>query len=580
MAAFFVCTSANMSTRQRPMNTPSPAIISNLAVRRMPRHWLVLLCVVYVFIGSFDRGPWKSMDLTSLGYMLSLVEGQSHVLHLQMAGIPPELDALLPYWIGMLAIRTFSDLPPDLSARLVFSSLSLWGMFCLWQGIYFLARNPQAQPVAFAFGGEANPKDYARAIADGGLLAYVACLGLAVPSHEITPMAFQLQLLCMFFAGAACMHFYPGKGLTGICAGAFLMALSGAPALATLLLSGICILWWRNPQSTRIQLQLLLSTLAGVIFLSFYLELWQWRVVDLFEFKTKFKENTELLLWFLWPAWPMAAWTLWKWRGHWRHQVWTQHLTLPVFLFTVTLGASVVTSNPDRTLLLVLPSIAALAAFSLPTLRRSVAALVDWFTLIFFTTCAIAIWGVWFSLETGVPAQPARNVFRLVPGYVYEFNLFALLCALVVTLIWFKIIAWRVGRHPSAIWKSLVLPATGVVLCWVLLMTLWLPFIDHAMSYKAWTAQLKEVIGSEKCVAFARMDRHQIAGFSFHGKLSFEPMQQPNTCQWLLHKPLAGESTPMTIDTRKWLYLQTLQRPGDKSDSVQIYQRIDSLSHD
>ena len=135
------------------------------------------------------------------------------------------------------------------------------------------------------------------------------------------------------------------------------------------------------------------------------------------------------MLWFLWPAWPMAAWTLWKWRGQWRNQMWTQHLTLPVFLFVITLLASVLTSNPDRTLLLVLPSIAALAAFSLPTLRRSVAALIDWFTLIFFTVCAVAIWGVWLSLETGVPSQPARNVFRLVPGYTYEFNLLALITA-------------------------------------------------------------------------------------------------------------------------------------------------------
>jgi hypothetical protein len=540
----------------------------------------MLMCVVYVFIGSFDRGPWKSMDLTSLGYMLSLVQGQSQLFHLQMAGMAPELDALLPYWIGMVAIQTLNSLSPDLSARLVFSLLSLGGMYCLWQGIYFLARNPQAQPVAFAFGGEANPKDYARAIADGGLLAYLACLGLAMPSHEITPMALQLQWVCVFFAGAACMQFYPSKGLWGTCTATVLLALSGAPALATLLLSGLCVMWWRNPQSTRIQLQLMLSTLAGVLFMASNLDLWQWRIVDLFQFKTKFKENVELLLWFLWPAWPMAAWTLWKWRGHWRNQVWTQHLTLPVFLFAVTLLASVLTSNADRTLLLVLPSIAALAAFSLPTLRRSVAALVDWFTLIFFTTCAIAIWGVWLSLETGVPAQPARNVYRLVPGYVHEFNALALVAAVVISLIWLKIIAWRVGRHPSAIWKSLVLPATGVVLCWVLLMTLWLPFIDRAMSYKAWTAQLKSMIGSDKCVMFARMDRHQVAGFSFHGDLTFEPMQSSHRCKWLLHKAIANDTSRWMIDPEEWLFVKTLQRPGDKSDTVQIYQRIESDSHD
>jgi hypothetical protein len=39
------------------------------------------------------------------------------------------------------------------------------------------------------------------------------------------------------------------------------------------------------------------------------------------------------------------------------------------------------------------------------------------------------------------------------------------------------------GAHRSAIWKSLVLPAGGATLCWLLLMTLWLPVLDYARSY-------------------------------------------------------------------------------------------------
>ncbi|MFM7801479.1 MAG: hypothetical protein ACKO69_04930, partial [Limnohabitans sp.] len=325
------------------MNTPSPAIISDLAVRRMPRYWLMLLCLVYVFIGVFDRGPWKSMDLTSLGYMLSLVNHQSDIFHLQLAGIPPELDALLPYWVGMFAIQTLVILPPDMAARLIYSLLSLLGMFCLWQGIYFLARNPHAQPVAFAFGGEANPKDYPRAIADGGLLAYIACLGLALPSHEITPMAMQLQLVCILFASSACMQFYPQRGLAGICLSSLLLALSGAPSLAMFLIAGIGYMWHQNPQSKRWQTWSLICTLMLMVGMSFYLQLWHWRLVSFFQLMTKFNEIIELMLWFLWPAWPMAGWTLWKWRGHWRSQIWTQHLTLPVFLFLITLLASMLT---------------------------------------------------------------------------------------------------------------------------------------------------------------------------------------------------------------------------------------------
>ena len=36
------------------------------------------------------------------------------------------------------------------------------------------------------------------------------------------------------------------------------------------------------------------------------------------------------------------------------------------------------------------------------------------------------------------------------------------------TLAWLWLVRWRTGRHRHALWKSLVLPAGGVALCWLL----------------------------------------------------------------------------------------------------------------
>jgi hypothetical protein len=215
--------------------------------------------------GTLGRDPWKSMDITSLGYMLSLAEGQSTLLNLQLAGIPPELDAYLPYWMGSFTIQLLPFLRADLAARLPFALSSLFGMLCLWQAIYFLARNPQAQPVAFAFGGEANPKDYARSLADAGLLGYLACLGLALPSHELTPMAFQLQTVSLLFLGSAILPFYPLKGVLAWSIGILLLTLSGAPALSVVLALGTLLIWARHPQSTKHQIVILSLVLTVVV---------------------------------------------------------------------------------------------------------------------------------------------------------------------------------------------------------------------------------------------------------------------------------------------------------------------------
>ena len=72
-----------------------------------------------------------------------------------------------------------------------------------WYAAYHLARAESAQPLPFAFGGEATPTDYARAIADGALLALIASLGLLQLGHETTPELVQLVALALFLYGLA-----------------------------------------------------------------------------------------------------------------------------------------------------------------------------------------------------------------------------------------------------------------------------------------------------------------------------------------------------------------------------------------
>ena len=106
-----------------------------------------------------------------------------------------------------------------------------------------------AQPVAFAFGGEAHPTDYARAIADGALLAFIACLGLAQLAHETTPALTQLCFTALLFYATAALPYRPWT--PGISAGVALsgLTLSGAPAMALALGLGSASLYLLAPAS-------------------------------------------------------------------------------------------------------------------------------------------------------------------------------------------------------------------------------------------------------------------------------------------------------------------------------------------
>ena len=72
------------------MNLPSPAIVPQSAVRRLPRWALLLLCLAYILPGFLGRDPWRGADMTALGYMLELAQGHTPWLSPLLGDLPPE----------------------------------------------------------------------------------------------------------------------------------------------------------------------------------------------------------------------------------------------------------------------------------------------------------------------------------------------------------------------------------------------------------------------------------------------------------------------------------------------------------
>ena len=580
------------------MNSPTPAIVAQSAVRRLPRVALWLFCLAYVLPGFIGRDPWKNADLQGFGYMYELARGTTDWLAPTLLGLAPEFDALLPYWLGAWAILATSPaLAPDVAVRLPYIGLLALTLLATWHATYQLARSPQAQPVAFAFGGEADPKDYARALADAGLLALVACLGLAQFSHETTPSLAQLAFTALTFYGLAALPRVPGpdhhlaredtaaspsplrlaRPLSSLAAGLAGLTLSGAPTLALLFAAGGAgVLLLQRPQDTRLQqehrrMALWIALMgAAAAALAFALQLWHWRLDAQ---GREWHALGRLLVWFTWPAWPLALWTLWRWR----HHLLERHLALPLWLGGVALVGAMTTPYADRSLLLALPALAVLAAFALPTFSRSVAALIDWFTLLFFSGIALVIWVVWISLHTGVPAKPAANVAKLATGFEPSFSAPAFAFALAGTVAWAALVRWRVGRHRAALWKSLVLPAGGAALCWLMLMTLWLPVLDYARSYVSVVDTVQRAIRQQDpapaCVEVSGLTRSQLVALRYHAGLTLRRAgAQGPACPWLVTS--ADPSVASAIAPQGWQLVTTARRPTDPRDNLRLYRAV------
>ena len=356
------------------MSPVSPAIVAQKSVAQLPRWALLLLCLAYVVPGFVGRQPWKNADIEAFGFMLSLARpqdsGSVSWLKPMLAGqLEPSLS-LLHTWLGAAAIRLAPMGWEASAARLPFMAMLVLTLLATWRGVFALARTRAAQPVAFAFGGEARPLDYARTLADGALLIYLACLGLLLRSHETATPALHVSLVAAAFYAAACLFDRPtaraaiGLGTT---LGLLVLARGWTVPLALLIaMFALAVAIYREALRDLFRFTLSISILIPLawllahrmllpgaevadVWLNTNLHMLSWpRLVTLgFLAKT--------LVWYSWPAWPIAAWAVWAWRSQA-----TLHVMLTVAGVTALLLLNLFTQSPkDHELLSLLPPLIA-----------------------------------------------------------------------------------------------------------------------------------------------------------------------------------------------------------------------------
>lgn len=564
----FACGMIELPSVTLNLNSPTPALVSQREVERLPRAALLLLCMAYLVPGLIGRDPWRSADVSAFGYMAAIAEGRTPWLAPTLGGLGADA-ALLPYWLGAAAIHLLGPwLGPALAARIPFALLLAAVLALTWFTTYHLARTEAAQPVPFAFGGEAHPVDYARAIADGALLALIATLGLLQLGHETTPELGQLAAVALYLYALAASPYRSLKPRIAMPLALASLAASGAPTIAVILgLVAVGICRRSSYEAARDFTRWAWLGAVAAAVLGAALNAWGWRVWT-YESWLDAWATVKMLAWFTWPAWPLALWTLWRWRNY----LLNRHIAVPLGCVLVSLFSCLVMGGSDRALMLGLPALAVLAAFALPTLQRRTSAAIDWFSVAFFSLGAIAVWVIYLSMQVGVPAKPAANIVRLAPGFAPSFSILALLPALAATLAWIWLVRWRSGRHRHPLWKSLVLPAGGVALCWLLVMTLLLPPLDYASSYRTMVQRVAQHVPREACIGAPGMPRGQVAALEVHGGYRVDAVRSADQteCQYLLQSELRQQVVPAPSG---WQLVARERRSRSDEALTAIYRR-------
>lgn len=615
---------------------PTPARLTTSATTRLSRGLLTLLCLAFLLPGLIGRDPWKTEDVIGLGIIRQMADTAasaepSSALHSWLA---PRLDdqhliALegpLPYWVGagvIVAVQFLQDHLPGSSAvnwnansRVLWSRLAnaLWALLsgiCVWYGTYLLGRRGDIQPMPLPFGGQPAPRDYGRLLADGALLLLIGSLGLLWRSHESSAepaiLAFYAlgllsairrldqPILAKFLWITAVSGSLLSRGLLGIipliAASLALRLLPGAslqnrdhPALPDNRAHGFawlfgllpfCLWLWLVREHDRDWLSswqqwhfTWFGIDSGLPWLTTRLESWAWILRN--------------GCWFTWPVWPLAMFGLWNWR---------RHLSLPAlriplsFLVGAVFNALLAQQASDAELLLMLPSFAMLAAMALPTLRRGVVNALDWFALMTYSFVAGLIWLGWLAFTTGFPPKIAHNFMRQTPGFVAQWEGIAFVVGLAVSLGWILLVHWRLSDKPAQLWRSTVLSAGGLVMCWALLMSLWLPSINYSKSYRQVTQSIHQAIrqssmpsngtaGLDNCLYGTGIGLAQRASFTVLDGLTFKPLLTPQPCRWLLvqRDDPSVQGWPSSDDA-DWQLIWQGARARDRRERFLLYQR-------
>ncbi|HEX4879600.1 MAG TPA: glycosyltransferase, partial [Limnobacter sp.] len=235
-----------------------------------------------------------------------------------------------------------------------------------------------------------------------------------------------------------------------------------------------------------------------------------------------------------------------------------------------------------------IPPLCVLAAIGISTMRRGLVSLIDWFAVIWFTFAAVLVWLGWTAATFGFPAKIAANFEKLSPGYVPELIGLELAVALVASYAWFRLIVWRTSSLSKALWRPMVLSSGGVVLIWLLMMTLWIPRIDYAKSFRPLGEAITERVIEHPnaglanfCTTDYNLGFAQRATLQYHAKVNFvhkAPRTEAKGCTFLLLQ----DDLRLDLRTKddfeaqagdRWTLIWSGNRNSDRHEFFYLYAR-------
>jgi len=527
---------------------------------RAKTHLLIVLCAVWLLMGLIGHSPWKPFESYSISIIKTMLDTDNYLTPVSASNnqivTPP-----LYYLSAIFTAKLFGGfLHVHDAARIV---TGLWMALTLLM-IGMTGRELWGQ----GFGRQTT-------------FVFIGSLGLVVSAHALMPAVSALTGVATGFYALALAKRRPYRAsiLLGLGMGVSFLS-TGLLPLSIILGTSIILLClfktWRNIRFVKV---MSLSILVASPFLFVWPLLCLYFSPTLFnhwlaQFFARIGQShhayfLNLLLWYAWPALPLALWGCWRYR--------LQLLSNPRFQLIITFFVvswiliGFVAEDKEVSALPLLIPLTAMAGGSIETLKRGAAGALNWFGLILFGIMTGLIWLGWSAMLTGAPAKIKERLIFLSGLQHLDLNIIGVAIAIAITLIWLLTIfrTKHTNRSSATNW------AIGITCVWTLLMTLWLPMIDSARSYQEVFTSLKRSLPKQyACVTSSHLGDAQRDLLHYYANLktqSFETEQRLDCDLYLIQDTRGNEKVE---PGQNWKLIWSGKRIQERRESFRLFQHI------
>jgi len=519
---------------------------------------LLVLCATWIFLGLIGHEPWKPLESTGISIVKSIIDGGSLLAPLasgeKLLETPP-----LYYLSASASAQVFAPLL-DMhdGARLVNT---------LWLTIILLMV------------GMSGRELWTRGVGRHAAFIMIGTIGLVTSAHSLSTEVASLASTASGFYALALSKRRPWRAsaLLGIALAVAFLSDGILPFF--ILLSSALILpllfnsWRTQSFALVLSVALLIATplIGAWIFLlhnyypSLFYSWWQMNLASFNQLNHSY--FLRILIWYAWPALPLALLGLWRYR--------LQLLSKPKFqLILVFFCCSLfflgfAAAPKDINALPLLLPLVALAAGSVEHLKRGAAAALNWFGVMLFGLIGGLIWLGWSAMLTGRPAKIKERMQFLSGIEEIQFSWLLFIIAVAITLVWMLVCLRAKQTNKSTVTNW----ALGMTFGWGLLMTLWLPMIDSAKSYAVvFSSMQKSIPAHYNCINSLNVGQAQRQLFNYYSNVQLQPVEQTQRlhCDLYLIQDLRG--TGRMQPGQEWQLIWRGKRPADRKESFRLFQ--------